>query len=1290
MNKSNEGKSGKSDSLDDTTKSINGYCTNNNIGSVNERTALKTNFETTMDTISEMMKQLEIAPQSKSAITGSNSKKNYLFCNKLNERGKSVVETNKSIFNLSDLKEELSKELLQNGKSILSTANNTSSSFTGLLRNSKLTFSKNSFTSNTIPQNTQETSDSVSVFVFGDKNAQALILNPKSLGNAVSSIKNPNNKFSSEANSNMLIIDTIPQNTKGETIQVVPSNFKFVFNKSLVPISVTVPTSTLDTDSTHKDQNKKSTFNSTALISLFQDTWKLGRSTMETAVPTVTSPTVSSKPFRNIFTMSSILLSKKPLISQNKLLKNSSIPYIMYVDFKTVKPTFRTAKQNTDSIYIFGSKKNPESIFDQKSPCKTKSPFNKPKLMSLFAGEWIIGTSKTPKSSTIKSPEVTSPFRNKFVASATLISKKKLFPQDNTSRIEFKNFDPTASVEFKSVLPNFCSSNERGYFCSVQQSCTPVYAFGGPATLAPINISHSFTASEDKATSITRDTTKKLTLELDCTKHEKLGKSTSVFQQNKKSQLETRSTNGQRKIKLDLYKYEDYKSALAMFEDAIQLCPDNATFYVFASHYYSKLGNYDEAVNYAQKVVAADHTFTYGYIWLARCHIATGNVHLAEDAKANARVNELSGEDERSLLQEVERLIQLYRDIQRDISVKNFGHADSSANKFLTLCPSNRVKAIKAVCLTYQMELYRAMEITKKCLQTNSLEVEALYARGLCHYFNGALQKATVYFEQVLNIFPLHMGATDLLQKIKRFMTWEEEGKEALKAGDYNKVIMINNAMANDDKLNKKTNAKLFWNNAEMYSKLNNIPLAIEACTLALEQNVYSIPTLSRRAEYYKKIGKYKDALSDIEKCYEIDNIGYADLMSETKKEALEKEAVYNKTFMEVDCLIRNDKIMKALKVMDQSLPEYTCDAKVFYTKGLCFFCLEKYDEAVQHFQRALKIDPIHVESCEMLNRTISLKNNLELGRTALMDGQWSQALHHYNECLKCCIENKKLSVRLYCTTGRIWHVHLNTVHTAILAYGNALRLDDKCIEALSGRSKCFTAIGQHENALLDCEKLYAIDKSDETKELLQKALGASKIGQARIKFEAGQDLYKRNKFKDALVMYKEAIRLHPENAEYHSNSFSCHMKLEMFKEAFVDAKKAVVLYGKCNDTIRGIAKCFIYIGELSGAERAIVKASEAGEECMEERRALQTLQRLHAQAQKHIEEQDYQRAVSCMNQCLESSPFSSKVKLIKAESLAMLGKIDQAQEIADECLRFDHTDVEAVYIKGLCIYYQV
>lgn len=73
------------------------------------------------------------------------------------------------------------------------------------------------------------------------------------------------------------------------------------------------------------------------------------------------------------------------------------------------------------------------------------------------------------------------------------------------------------------------------------------------------------------------------------------------------------------------------------------------------------------------------------------------------------------------------------------------------------------------------------------------------------------------------------------------------------------------------DPLNKKTNAKLYFNRATALSRLTKTREAIADCTAALNLDDNYLKALLRRAKCYMDIGEYEDAVKDYEKACKMD-----------------------------------------------------------------------------------------------------------------------------------------------------------------------------------------------------------------------------------------------------------------------------------------------------------------------------------------------------------------------------------------------------------------------------------
>ena len=58
-----------------------------------------------------------------------------------------------------------------------------------------------------------------------------------------------------------------------------------------------------------------------------------------------------------------------------------------------------------------------------------------------------------------------------------------------------------------------------------------------------------------------------------------------------------------------------------------------------------------------------------------------------------------------------------------------------------------------------------------------------------------------------------------------------------------------------------------------------------------------------------------------------------------------------------------------------------------------------------------------------------------------------------------------------------------------------------------------------------------------------------------------------------------------------------------------------------------------------------------------------------------------------CLDRALAISSASRQLKISRAECLAFLGRYGEAQEVANDILRLDNINADAIYVRGLCLY---
>jgi len=190
-----------------------------------------------------------------------------------------------------------------------------------------------------------------------------------------------------------------------------------------------------------------------------------------------------------------------------------------------------------------------------------------------------------------------------------------------------------------------------------------------------------------------------------------------------------------------------------------------------------------------------------------------------------------------------------------------------------------------------------------------------------------------------------------------------------------------------------------------------------------------------------------------------------------------------------------------------------------------------------------------------------------------------------------------------------------------------------------------------------------------------------------------GNNFYKQKDYFKAIKFYTNAINLLPDKAAYYGNRAAAYMMINNYPNALDDSLKSVE---KDPNFFKGglrMIKCYIALGNLTAASRALqdLKSRDPNNSSSyaSETTNINRLRDLEASADKDMNKNDYRRVVYVMDRALEMAPACVTYKTKRAECLALLGRYNEAQEASNEMLRANSLNAGALYVKGLCLFYQ-
>lgn len=230
----------------------------------------------------------------------------------------------------------------------------------------------------------------------------------------------------------------------------------------------------------------------------------------------------------------------------------------------------------------------------------------------------------------------------------------------------------------------------------------------------------------------------------------------------------------------------------------------------------------------------------------------------------------------------------------------------------------------------------------------------------------------------------------------------------------------------------------------------------------------------------------------------------------------------------------------------------------------------------------------------------------------------------------------------------------------------------------------------------MSAEKYARVDgqehEGEEESEMEQELDEAESKQQAEFKKEQGNTLYKAKDYTGALTMYTQAIQLCPSCAAYYSNRAAVYMMISKYDHALSDARQSVLLDPAFVKGHLREAKCHLHMGEFPAAVcsyHRVLELEPANTAAKTELHQVKSAVQHHEASEKSYGAGDFRRALFCLDRCIELAPGCHKLKVRKAECLALLKRYQEAQELANDMLRLDGINADAMYVRGVCLYYQ-
>jgi DnaJ family protein C protein 7 len=412
----------------------------------------------------------------------------------------------------------------------------------------------------------------------------------------------------------------------------------------------------------------------------------------------------------------------------------------------------------------------------------------------------------------------------------------------------------------------------------------------------------------------------KIAIEIDMQFTDKVGK---TAMSNAKKLAELKRERGKH-----LFMIKQYQQAIHLYTEAIELCPDSSVYYGNRAACYIMLYQYRAALEDARKAVTLDSSFVKGYIRIAKCSLALGDLIAANGALCIIRELSRNTSPNPPAVQALEDVMKYDKEMTTACQQQNFIRAVFCMDQILQHIPCTRYKLKKAGCLILLGRYQEARIITNDILRADKQNVEALYVRGMCFYYEGNMKEALCHFKYALRLAPNHQRAMATYKRAEALVQKNENGNKAYAAGRLEEAYSLYTEALGIDPTNRSINAQLFYNRAIVCSRLGRLNEATADCSSALKLDENCRKALLQRAKYYMALQDFEKAVEDYEKAYKMDKSRESRTLLNGARVALEKSK-RNKNYYDIVGVDKNATINEIKKAYKRKALDYHPDRHV-------------------------------------------------------------------------------------------------------------------------------------------------------------------------------------------------------------------------------------------------------------------------------------------------------------------------------------------------------------------------
>jgi len=312
-----------------------------------------------------------------------------------------------------------------------------------------------------------------------------------------------------------------------------------------------------------------------------------------------------------------------------------------------------------------------------------------------------------------------------------------------------------------------------------------------------------------------------------------------------------------------------WSDAIKLYSKAIDLSPEEASYYGNRAAGYLMMKNYNKCVEDCKTAIGLKPEFTKAHTRLAKAYVEMG---LFDHAVQH--LQSVQGSNT-AITSELQRCLDMAQWLEQGKGAYESGDYTLACTFFANILGKTEAVVAQLWLARSELGLGRTDQVlrrTRDLVKADMNNAKALAVRGRALYLTGDYDQAVKHLKQALTVDPDEIEASQPLKRIKRVRENAEKAKSAAFKRDFASAVELYTIAIDDSDSPKHAplTALLYAERAKSSLRLKNFEACLKDCAVALYAQDDHVEAWLCKASALHALAKHQDALNDMTDLYRL------------------------------------------------------------------------------------------------------------------------------------------------------------------------------------------------------------------------------------------------------------------------------------------------------------------------------------------------------------------------------------------------------------------------------------